>query len=451
MPRTRLPFVLAVSVVGLLIAAACTGGDSDGTPFPTATVPPATSGTREAPEATQTPAAATPESTTEATSTATAEPTQEAAATDTPSPVTATPTPAPTAAFTTPQPVGSVQALGGRVFNRAIELGPYPGGRLFVADQGGVVFILDPDGGNEDIILDLRSQVSRDGNEEGLLSVALDPGFANNRYLWAYYSRANPRRSVLSRFTVGQFEADLGSELVVLEVEQPFSNHNGGAIRFGFDGMLYLGLGDGGSGGDPLGSGQDRSTLLGSVIRVDVRNASTGAPYAVPADNPFVGEAGVRPEIWAYGIRNPWRMSFDPSSGALWLGDVGQNAIEEISVIQRGANFGWNITEGNVCYQSANCTTDGLTFPVAVYGHAGGRCSVSGGVVYRATQVPEIAASYLYGDFCSGEVWAFPVDGSSAPVIVASGLGNIAAFGVDAAGEVYVLRFGESIVRLVSP
>jgi len=456
MIRTRLPSVLAASVMGLFFVAACTGGDGEGTPFPTATVPSATSSTSDTPEATRVPSTTTPTAvgTSDGTVAATPDPTQAptataAPSTATPPPPSATPTPVPTSAA--PQPVGFVEALGGRVFNRPIELGPYPDGRVHVADQGGVVFILDPDGGNEDILLDIRSQVSRDGNEEGLLSVAFDPGFANNRHLWAYYSRSNPRRSVLSRFTVGQFEADLGSELVVLEVDQPFSNHNGGAVRFGFDGMLYLGLGDGGSGGDPLGSGQDRSTLLGSVIRIDVRNASQGALYAVPSDNPFVDEAGVHREIWAYGIRNPWRMSFDPSSGALWLGDVGQGAIEEISVIQRGANYGWNITEGNLCYQSQNCLIDGLTFPVAVYGHSGGRCSVSGGVIYRGSEVPEVASNYLYGDFCSGEVWAMPVDGSSAPVIVASGLGNIASFGVDAAGEVYVLRFGESIVRLVSP
>jgi glucose/arabinose dehydrogenase len=235
---------------------------------------------------------------------------------------------------------------------------------------------------------------------------------------------------------------------VVLEVEEPFSNHNGGAIRFGPDGLLYLGFGDGGSGGDPLGSGQDRSTLLGSIIRIDVRNASAAAPYAVPPTNPFVGEAGVRPEIWAYGVRNPWRMSWD--AGLLWVGDVGQNAIEEISIARTGANLGWNRLEGNQCYQSG-CSSEGTIAPVAVYGHGGGRCSVTGGVVYRGTQVPEIAGSYLYGDFCSGEVWAMPADGSSSPVIVASGLGSVASFGLDATGEVYVLRFGQSIVRLVSP
>ncbi len=445
MGRERLPLVLTVSVVALLFGAC--GGDDDPTPFPTATIPPLTSGASATPA--DGPAAATP------TTAPTAEvtPTEEPTPSPEPEPTVA-PTEEPTAAPAdptapaAPQPVAATEALGGRVFDRPIEFAPFEGNRVFVADQGGAVFTLDLDGGNEDILLDIRSQVSRGGNEEGLLSVALDPAFASNRHLWAYYSAANPRRSVLSRFTVGQFEADPATELVVLEVEQPFSNHNGGAIRFGPDGMLYLGLGDGGSGGDPLGSGQDRTTLLGSIIRIDVRNASAGTPYVVPADNPFASEEGAAPEIWAYGLRNPWRMAWD--GGTLWLGDVGQNAIEEISIATRGANLGWNRLEGNQCFQGG-CSSDGTVLPVAVYGHAGGRCSVSGGLVYRGAQTPEIAGSYLYGDFCSGEIWALPTDGSSQPVIVATGLGNVASFGVGPAGEVYVLRFGQPIVRLTSP
>ena len=426
MSRVRLPLALAVSVVALLISA-CISGNDGGTPFPTATVPPATSGTVETPEGTATPA-----------------------------PPTSTPTPRPTPvaapSVVAPQPVAFVDALGGRVFDRPIELGALPDGRLFVADQEGIVFVLEGDGGDEDVLLDIRPRVSRNGNEEGLLSVALDPRFESNRHLWVYYSRANPRRSVLSRFTVGPFEADPVSELVVLEIAQPFSNHNGGAVRFGFDGMLYLGLGDGGAANDQLEAGQDLSTLLGKVIRIDVRNASAGTPYAVPADNPFAGEPGAEPEIWAYGLRNPWRMAFDPTTGVLWAGDVGQGAREEISVIRRGENYGWDIVEGDICHEpQSGCDTTGLTFPVAVYGHTSERCSVTGGVVYRGTEVPEIAGNYLYADFCTGELWAIPVDGSREPMIVASGLGFVASFGLDAAGEVYVLRFGQPIARLVSP
>ena len=451
MSRVRLPLLLAVSVVALLLAA-CTGGDEDSTPFPTATVPPATSGTVETPQPTPEPTdvAETPTPAATATIEATAEPTATPPPpAPTPPPPAATPTPAPTAIA--PQPIAFVEALGGRQFDRPIELDTYPGDRLFVAEQRGQVFLFNRDGSGEQLLLDIQNRVNA-GGEEGLLSVALDPAFAANGHLWTYYSAANPRRSVLSRFTVNGDVANPASELVIFELDQPFANHNGGAVRFGFDGMLYLSLGDGGAANDQLEVGQDLSSLLGSIIRIDVRSASAATPYAVPADNPFVSEAGAQPEIWAYGLRNPWRMDFDPVSGALWAGDVGQGAREEISVIRRGENYGWDIVEGNICHEPANgCDTTGLTFPVAVYGHTGGRCSVTGGVVYRGSAVPEIAVNYLYGDFCSGELWAMPADGSSEPVIVASGLGSVASFGVDATGEVYVLRFGQSIVRLVSP
>ena len=435
MSRARLPLALAVSIVALLLSA-CTNGD-DSTPIPTASVPPAGSETIETPEPTAEP---------------TAEATAASAGTAAP---TAAPTDAPTAAPVTPsnpQPVAVLPALGGRGFDQPIEIGAYPGGRFFVAEQDGAVFLFDADGSNERTLLDIRDRVSRGGGEEGLLSVALDPAFSATGQLWVYYSAANPRRSELSRFTIGGDVADPGSELVVLKLEQPFSNHNGGAIRFGPDGMLYLGLGDGGSGDDPLGSGQDRSTLLGSIIRIDVRDASVAQPYAIPEDNPFVDEAGARPEIWAYGLRNPWRMAFDPSTGALWVGDVGQDQVEEITIVGRGENHGWDIVEGDICHEpSSGCPTAGLTPPVATYGHGGGRCSVTGGVVYRGNTVPEISGSYLYADFCSGEIWALPLDGSSPPVIVVDGLGFVSSFGTDVDGEVYVLRFGDSILRLASP
>ena len=343
-------------------------------------------------------------------------------------------------------PVSTVEALGGAGFNAPIEFGAY-GSRLFVADQTGVVSLLSANGSGESTMLDIRDRVVY-GGEQGLLSVTFD----SSGDLWAYYSAGGPRRTVLSRFSVSGEVASAASELVVLEVEQPYSNHNGGAVRFGNDGMLYLGFGDGGSGGDPLGSGQDLSTLLGSIIRIDVSGASAGQPYVVPSNNPFVNVAGAAPEIWALGLRNPWRMAFDSGTGALWVGDVGQGAVEEVSVVSRGGNYGWNTMEGNQCYSPSNgCSSSGLSLPWATYGHTNGRCSITGGVVYRGSQVPELAGAYVYGDYCSGEVWAMPADGSTAPVIVASGLGNISSFGVDAAGEVYVVRFGRSIVRLVSP
>ena len=343
-------------------------------------------------------------------------------------------------------PVTSVEALGGAGFDAPIEFGAY-GSRLFVADQKGVVSLFDANGSGESTMLDIRDRVVY-GGEQGLLSVTFD----SSGNLWAYYSAAGPRRTVLSRFSVAGGVASAASELVVLEVEQPYSNHNGGAVRFGADGMLYLGFGDGGSGGDPQGNGQNVMTLLGKVIRIDVSGASAVQPYVVPSDNPFVDVDGALPEIWALGLRNPWRMAFDSGTGALWVGDVGQNAVEEISVVSRGGNYGWNTMEGNACYSpSSGCSSSGLSLPWATYSHTNGRCSVTGGVVYRGSAVPELAGAYVFGDYCSGEVWAMPADGSAAPVVVANGLGNISSFGMDAAGEVYLVRFGSPIMRLVSP
>ncbi|MBT5775195.1 MAG: glucose sorbosone dehydrogenase [Dehalococcoidia bacterium] len=343
-------------------------------------------------------------------------------------------------------PVTSVEALGGAGFDAPIEFGAY-GSRLFVADQKGVVSLFNANGSGESTMLDIRDRVVY-GGEQGLLSVTFD----SSGNLWAYYSASGPRRTVLSRFSVSGGVASASSELVVLEVDQPFSNHNGGAVRFGNDGMLYLGIGDGGSGGDPQGNGQNMMTLLGKVIRIDVSSASTGQPYVVPSNNPWVDTDGALPEIWALGLRNPWRMAFDSATGALWVGDVGQNAVEEVSVVSRGGNYGWNTMEGNACYSpSSGCSSGGLALPWATYSHSSGRCSITGGVVYRGSAVPELAGAYVFGDYCSGEVWAMPADGSAAPVVVANGLGNISSFGMDAAGEVYVVRFGRSIVRLVSP
>jgi glucose/arabinose dehydrogenase len=319
---------------------------------------------------------------------------------------------------------------------------------MFVADQGGgLIELLDlADGGTStSLLLNLEGTVSRQGNEEGLLSVALDPRFATNGYLYAYYSAASPRRSVLSRFTVpaGSDVADGGSELVILELEQPFSNHNGGAVRFGPDGMLYLGFGDGGSGGDPRDNGQDPSTLLGSVIRIDVRAASEAQRYAIPPDNPsFAAEFNARPETWAFGFRNPWRMAFDSATGALWLADVGQDAVEEIDVVTAGGNYGWNRLEGDACFSPASgCASAGTVLPVATYTHADGR-SVSGGGVYRGDAVPGLRGRYVYADAASGTIWALPSDRSGPPVVLVESDLNIVSFGVDADGELYVVDFG---------
>ena len=349
-----------------------------------------------------------------------------------------------------PGPIGLTPALGGRSFDQPIELGAYPGGRVFVAEQSGIVLLLDRDGENERTLLDLRSVV-RFGGEEGLLSVALDPAFGENGQLWVYYSPAEgPLRTRLSRFTVDDDAVDGASELVVLEVEQPFANHNGGSVRFGPDGMLYLSLGDGGAGGDPFGNGQDPSNLLSTIVRIDVRNASPEQPYVVPPDNPGRTIPDAREEVWAYGLRNPWRMAFDPATGTLWIGDVGQNEVEEINIGQAGANYGWDILEGNDCFEPpSGCDTAGTVPPVATYGHVEGNCSVTGGVVYRGAAVPSVAGAYLFGDFCSGRIWALVADLDSEPVLVATSERRIMSFGVDVDGEVYVLTFNGPILRIV--
>ena len=247
----------------------------------------------------------------------------------------------------------------------------------------------------------------------------------------------------LSRFRVDlaadPFRADRGSELVIIEVEQPFPNHNGGAIRFGPDGMLYLGFGDGGSGGDLLGNGQNLETLLRSIIRIDVRDASPGAPHVVATDNPFVGVAGAREEIWAFGLRNPWRMAFDSDGGVLWLGDVGHGAREEVDIVERGGNSGWNRLEGAHCFEPrSGCDEEGVTLPAAEYSHELG-CSITGGMVYRGETVPSLVGSYLFADFCSARVWALWVAGGEAV--------EVASFGTDLRREVYLLTFGGPILR----
>jgi glucose/arabinose dehydrogenase len=249
--------------------------------------------------------------------------------------------------------------------------------------------------------------------------------------------------------------ADPASEEVILTVPQPFANHNGGQLAFGPDGYLYIGMGDGGSAGDPLNNGQSTGTLLGKILRIDVEGG-TALPYDVPPDNPFVGVAGYRPEIWALGMRNPWRLSFDRGTGDLYIGDVGQNLYEEIDFQPAGdnvgRNYGWNIMEGASCFGSATCSTAGLTLPVFVYDHSLG-CSVTGGHVYRGAAFPSLKGIYLFGDYCSGRIWGMRQTGAAwdnAPLL-APAL-NISTFGKDEAGNVYVANHANGdLWRIVVP
>jgi hypothetical protein len=304
------------------------------------------------------------------------------------------------------------------------------------------------------VFLNIEDQVNDSGNEEGLLGLAFDPNYIDNGYFYVYYSADNPRRSVISRFSINIFDptiANRSSELIILEVNQPYSNHNGGNIVFGPDGYLYIGLGDGGSGGDPQGHGQNRETLLGSILRIDVQLSSTQKRYKIPQDNPFYQHPIYKEEIWAYGLRNPWRFSFDSLASSLWVGDVGQNDFEEINIIEKGGNYGWNIMEGNSCYppSKTDCSNSDLISPLYQYTHSQG-CSITGGYVYRGSEIKELYGTYLYGDYCSGKIWGVNVINNQVnnTLIMDTEL-QISSFAEDNIGELYLISLQGQIYKFI--
>lgn len=346
--------------------------------------------------------------------------------------------------------------LNGHQFHQPIEMLELPDGSLLVAEQRGYITRFEEDDGEvkQFGILDLTESITFRG-EQGLLSMALDPNLEREPFLYVYYSPRGESITRLSRFRIVQDAALPASELVIIEVPQPYSNHNGGAVRFGPDGMLYLGLGDGGAANDPQGHGQNRETLLGTIIRIDVDDIDTSTPYRIPTDNPFLGFSRVRPEIWAYGLRNPWRMAFDPVSGLLWVGDVGQDRVEEIAIVQAGENHGWHVFEGDECFRSEDdCNAlPSAVAPVGTYGHDEG-CSVTGGMVYRGEALQQLVGAYIFGDFCSGTIWAlWPDHGADTGwwrVTLLESNQNIASFAVDGEGEIYVLVFNGPILKLAA-
>ena len=320
--------------------------------------------------------------------------------------------------------------------------------RVFVAEKRGTIMTFNNSSTTTDanIFLDLRGSIST-VSEQGLLGFAFHPNFENNGYVFVCYTPSQTL-SVISRFTVLDVNAnsvDPSSELVLLEISQPFTNHNGGQIAFGPDDYLYIAMGDGGSGGDPQNNAQNRTNLLGNILRIDVNNIQSDLNYAIPSDNPFVDISDFRDEIFAYGFRNPWRMSFDTATGNLWTGDVGQNEIEEIDVVELGGNYGWKLFEGTSCF-SGDCNGTGLVLPIFEYSHSNGDQSITGGYVYRGEAISSLQGKYIYGDFASGRIWSLTEDGSDNELLFESNL-NIASFGTDADQELFLCAFDGTIYK----
>ncbi len=325
--------------------------------------------------------------------------------------------------------------------------------RLFVVEQSGRVlgFENDPDVRQADVMADIRSKVRRQGEEEGLLGLAFHPRFKTSRAVFLHYTAANGgRRNVLSRFVADAagHTIDPTSERVILEVDQPWSNHNGGMIAFGHDGYLYVALGDGGAGGDPMGHGQNKTTLLGAILRLDVDHQDPPLAYAVPSDNPFTGQSEARGEIWAYGLRNVWRFSFDRATGELWAGDVGQDRWEEIDLITRGGNYGWSVREGQHAFGRHGAAGP---FEAPIVEHPRGEArSITGGYVYRGRRLPALRGAYVYGDFVTGLIWCLRYNGQRVTEHhYLARVPAISSFGEDRDGELYITSLDGQVYKLV--
>jgi quinoprotein glucose dehydrogenase len=337
--------------------------------------------------------------------------------------------------------------------------------RAFIASQLGKVYALplgpgdqNLDGREHHLFLDISSRVvyKDNENEEGFLGMAFHPRYKQTGEFFVYYTTtAAPHTSVISRFRVSKDDpnrADPDFEEEILRIPQPFWNHNGGTIVFGPDGYLYIGLGDGGAANDPFGHGQNLGTLLGSILRIDIDRKDPGKNYAIPKDNPFVGKTGACGEIWAYGLRNVWRMAFDPATGLLWAADVGQDTWEEINLIHRGGNYGWNLREGKHPFGRFGAgPRDDLVEPIWEYHHDLGK-SITGGHVYRGKRVPELVGHYMYADYVTGRIWALkydPKQGVTANRPIPGNIFPVMSFGEDEAGEVYFMRPEGKLYRFV--
>jgi glucose/arabinose dehydrogenase len=330
-------------------------------------------------------------------------------------------------------------------------------GRLFVVQQGGTIRIIQGGSLLTAAFLDITSKVES-GGEEGLLGLAFHPNFGiTNRRFFVNYTRrvAGQLQTIISEFAASAADPNLAdlTERQLLVVNQPFVNHNGGQLAFGPDGFLYIGLGDGGGTGDPSGNGQSLTTFLGKILRIDVDSSpASGKEYAIPFDNPFISGGGL-PEIWAFGLRNPWRFSFDPLTSRLFAGDVGQDSFEEVDLITRRGNFGWKTMEGNHCFfPSTGCDMTGLILPITEYPHdATGGTAVIGGFFYRGANIPALVGTYIFGDLSSGHVWSLREDalGNWQRTLMLTHNLTVSAFGRDTAGELYLVDYGNGAILRV--
>ncbi len=348
------------------------------------------------------------------------------------------------------------EMFGGRRFSNPVFMleSPTERGKFYVVQQMGLVRLVDSASGKVKPVLDIRKKV-KFGGEMGLLGMAFHPEFPRKPYVYLYYIDRK-MNSVLSEFRFSDGHIIPTSERVLLKIKQPYSNHNGGQLLFGPDHYLYLGLGDGGWAGDPHNNAQDTTTLLGALIRIDVDRRSGRRPYGIPSDNPFAKSGSCKsgcPEIYAWGLRNPWRFSFDRKSGTLWLADVGQDKWEEIDTIFGGGNYGWRCYEGNHPYNLKGCGPKSkYVFPVYEYGHSEGNCSITGGYVYRGKRIPDLYGAYVFGDFCSGRIWALrrTEKGYRAELLMDTDL-LIPSFAEDREGEIYVLDYRSGKIYRLEP
>lgn len=460
--------LIALILTVCLLASGCSGSSSSATVVPTSAAALPTSTTAGSPAAAGTPPTA-------GTPTTVGTPIAVSTPADTATAPAATQTAAP--AVSSPTPTAAVPATGGQSniptdnakafpdaagftwapvvsgLNRPLAVVAMPDGqRMLTVEQAGVIRVLQNGGLLADPFLDITSRVGSGGNEQGLLGLALHPDYAKNGFFYINYTNKSGN-TVIARYNVSANDpnkADPNSEKVLLRQDQPFPNHNGGSMVFGPDGYLYMGLGDGGSAGDPHGNGQSTNTLLGKILRIDVNN---GDPYAIPSGNPFASGGG-KPEIWAYGLRNPWRFSFDRLTGDLYIADVGQNLWEEIDFLPSGTpggtNFGWNYREGKHSYSGTPPANLQLTDPVVDYSHGFG-CSVTGGYVYRGQALPEFRGIYLFADYCSGRLWGLMrgADGNWQSQELLQAKWNVTSFGQDNNGELYAVdQSSGSILRL---